>query len=349
MAEYSMYSRLRDWPKRLLYTIICLVVVLVAGVAVVRHIYDQNLEPVSSSTTQQLVIVPTNANVTTIANTLKKKGLIRQVWSFERYVRNNSLSASLQAGTYKFSPSESAQQIAQQIANGKVAVDLVTILPSQRLSQIRASLIAAKFSATTVDLALEPAQYGSSAALSDKPASATLEGFLYPDSYQKNASTDPKVIIQQSLAEMAAMLTPDLRDAYTKEGLSVYQAVTLASVVEQEVSKTTDRTQAAQVFLKRLSIGMPLGSDVTANYGSLITTGKASLTYDSPYNTLIHTGLPPGPISNVSETSLAAVAHPATTDWLYFVAGDNGNTYFSSTLEQHQAYTKQYCHKLCSE
>jgi UPF0755 protein len=261
--------------------------------------------------------------------------------------RDNSLSTRLQAGTYKFSPSESASLIASQIADGKVAIDLVTILPGVRLSQIRDTFIKDKFATAAVDAALQPAQYSGSAALSDKPASASLEGFLYPDSYEKDANTDPKVIVQQSLDEMAAKLTPDLRDAYAKEGLSVFQAVTLASIVEQEVSKTTDRTQAAQVFLSRLALGMPLGSDVTANYGAIIAGQAPSLTYDSPYNTLIHTGLPPGPISNVSDSSLTAVAHPADTDWLYFVAGDDGNTYFSKTLEEHEALTKEYCHKLC--
>jgi len=93
---------------------------------------------------------------------------------------------------------------------------------------------------------------------------------------------------------------------------------------------------------------MPLGSDVTAYYGSVAAGQKPSLTYDSPYNTLQHKGLPPGPISNVSQSSLNAVANPSNTDWLYFVAGDDGNTYFSHTIEEHEALTKQYCHKLCN-
>ncbi len=95
-------------------------------------------------------------------------------------------------------------------------------------------------------------------------------------------------------------------------------------------------------------MGIPLGSDVTAYYGARINGQPPSTSYDSPYNTLLHKGLPPGPISNVSDSSLSAVAHPANTDWLYFVSGDNGNTYFSKTLEEHQALTAQYCHKLCS-
>ncbi len=88
---------------------------------------------------------------------------------------------------------------------------------------------------------------------------------------------------------------------------------------------------------------------MTAFYGALHDGLAPSLTYDSPYNTRLHTGLPPGPISNVSESSLQAVAHPAATDWLYFVAGDDGVTHFAKTLDEHNANVSQYCHKLCSE
>ena len=84
-------------------------------------------------------------------------------------------------------------------------------------------------------------------------------------------------------------------------------------------------------------------------YGSRLAGQGRSLAYDSPYNTLIHTGLPPTPISNVDNGALQAVAHPASTDWLFFVTGDDGVTHFSHTLQEHQALTQQYCHKLCAQ
>jgi UPF0755 protein len=141
--------------------------------------------------------------------------------------------------------------------------------------------------------------------------------------------------------------TPDLQAAIAAHGLNPYQGLTLASVVEQEVSKPSDQPQVAQVFLTRLQEGMKLGSDVTARYGAISAGLSPSLTYDSSYNTLLHSGLPPTPISSVSSSSLNAVAHPANTAWLYFVTGDDGTTYFSTTFAQHQAYTDKYCHKLC--
>jgi UPF0755 protein len=200
-----------------------------------------------------------------------------------------------------------------------------------------------------VEAALNPSNHLANPALVDKPNNASLEGYIYPDSYEKTSTTTPQQIIEESLGEMNRQLTPDLRDAIAQEGLSAYQGLTVASIVEQEVSNQSDRAQAAQVFLSRLHNGMSLGSDVTAYYGAILAGRTPSTTYNSPYNTLIHTGLPPTPISNVSASSLQAVAHPAQTGWLYFVTGDDGVTHFSHTLAEHNAATAQYCHKLCSQ
>ena len=184
--------------------------------------------------------------------------------------------------------------------------------------------------------------------LAGLPQGATLEGFLYPNSFQKNTDTKVTNIIDQSLEEMQDQLTPQITNAFGKQGLSVIQAVTLASIVEQEVNKPSDKPVVAQVFLSRLRAGMNLGSDVTAYYGSIINNQKPSLSYDSPYNTLLHTGLPPGPISNVTSDDLNAVANPASTSYLYFVTGDNGVTYYAQTLTQHDQQVQAYCQKACS-
>ncbi|HZL08189.1 MAG TPA: endolytic transglycosylase MltG, partial [Candidatus Dormibacteraeota bacterium] len=192
--------------------------------------------------------------------------------------------------------------------------------------------------------------YSDLPALAYKPANVTtLEGLLWPDSFQKNSSTAPSFIIRESLVEMGQHLTPDVQAAFASEGLTTYQGLTLASIVEQEVNKPTDQTQVAQVFLSRLKANTTLGSDVTANYGAIEAGQPPNLRYDSPYNTLIHNGLPPSPISTVSLNALTAAAHPAATNWLYFVTGDNGTTYFSTNLQDHQTQTQQYCHKLCGQ
>lgn len=339
----------RPWLGRVVTAVGILLALLVVATLAIWRFYSVNLKPLSSHSAPQTITVDAGATPRQIANLLHDHKLIRSAWTFEAYVRHEGVGSDLQAGTYSLSAAQSVPDMVAQLTHGKVNTELVTILPGQRLDQIRESLINDGFSEADVDAALQPSAYENNAALVDKPVGNTLEGYLYPDSFQRTSATKATTVVQESIAEMQSHLTPDLRAAFAKEGLSTYQGIILASIVSQEVSRQADRAQAAQVFLKRISVGMPLGSDVTAMYGSRLAGQGTSLTYDTPYNTLIHTGLPPSPISNVDDSSLQAVAHPANTDWLFFVAGDDGVTHFSHTLEEHQALTQQYCHKLCAQ
>lgn len=337
----------RKWGKRLLIVAIVLLVILGASIFMVRRTYQENLKPVSQSQTQKLIVVPQGATVQQIAQDLKEAGLIRETWAFEWYVRSQGLRDSLKAGTYSFSPNQDLPEIASVIAEGAVATDLVTILPGKRIDQIRASLINAGFTPADVDEALKPQNYPNHPALVDKPANASLEGYLYPESFQKTGDTTARQVIKASLDEMQKRLTPAVRAGIAKQGLTVHEGIILASIIDSEVHKSEDKPIVAQVFLKRLRIGMKLESDATAGYGAVLAGDTPSLTYDSLYNTYIHPGLTPGPIANVTEGGLAAVVSPAGTDYTYFVAGDDGKTYFSSSLSEHEALTRQHCKKLC--
>jgi UPF0755 protein len=320
---------------------------LLLTVGFIRHNYYENLKPVSNSQKSQLVTVESGATAAGIAVKLKKAGVIRQTWAFEWYVRNHNLRDKLQAGSYYLQPSQSVADIADILTKGKVATDLFTILPGKRIDQIKAAMVNAGFKPDEVEQAFNPELYKNHPALVDKPAGASLEGYLYPESFQKQPDTKPSTIITASLNEMQKRLTPDVRAAYAREGLTTHQGIILASIVEQEVSNSADRPTVAQVFFKRLQNNMQLGSDVTAFYGAIMAGKAPSVSYDSPYNTRIHAGLPPGPISNVTVSSLQAVAAPSSTDYVYFVAGDDGKTYFSHTLAEHEDLTKQHCKKLC--
>jgi len=339
--------RRRPWLRRIVVSLSVLAALLLAATVVIWRFYNRNLQPVSSHGATQTVTIVAGSTPSSIADALHTRGIIRSAWTFETYVRREGVGGDLQAGTYSLSPTQSMPGIVAQLTHGKVTTHLITILPGQRLDQIEQALINDGFSKADVEAALQPSLYEGSAALVDKPKGNNLEGYLYPDSFQRTDTTKVSAIIQESIAEMQNHLTPDVRAAFAKEGLSTYQGIILASIIEKEVSRPADRAQAAQVFLKRISIGMTLGSDVTAIYGSRLAGQGISVSYDTPYNTRIHTGLPPTPISNVDNNALQAVAHPANTDWLFFVAGDDGTTYFSSTLAQHEAYAQQYCHKLC--
>lgn len=341
MARYQrQFGARRRLPRRLLALLIIIIIVLGAGSIAVHHRYNQSLRPVSGNTAKVNVTIMSGSSVNVIGQQLYQAHLIRNSQTFEWYVNTHNIRDKLQAGTYSFSQSMSTGQIADAIAQGKVATNLVTILPGQRLDQIADTFISAGFKADAVTAALQADRYRSdNPALADNPSNATLEGFLYPDSYQLTATTDPSEIVSESLKEMQQHLTSDVRTGFAKHGLSVYQGVTLASIVEQEVPGAADRAKVAQVFFSRLKQGMPLGSDVTVNYAKAI--------HNDLYDTSSHKGLPPGPIGTVSDGSLKAVAHPANTDWLYFVTGDNGKTHFSHTYAEHQANIAKYCHTMC--
>lgn len=347
MSRY--YSGRRRVPRRLWVLGVVLLVVIVGAIVTVRHEYFVNLQPASSSQQTQIVTIKQGSSVKEIAATLHDNHLIRAAWAFEWYIHSKELGSQLQAGTYAISPSTDVPTIAQTLTKGKVATKLVTILPGRRLYQIRADLINDGFTPDAVDTALNPTQYASLPVLAYKPTTVTsLEGLLYPDSFQKTSATDPATIIRESLVEMGEHLTPTVQTAFANHSLTVYQGITLASIVEQEVSNQNDRAQVAQVFFKRLQTGMTLGSDVTADYAKTMNSLNKTTDYDS-YDTRTHAGLPPGPIATISNSSLQAVVSPANTDWLYFVSGDDGVTHFEQTLDQHQSDTTTYCHKLCGQ
>jgi UPF0755 protein len=324
------------------------VALLVAGVLVAGARYlSSQLKAVSTDDRMTSVQITSGMSTVDIGKSLEEKGLIRSETAFGWYVRTRNAARYLQAGTYDLSPSQSTPDIVAQLTHGKVATKLVTIAPGLRLDQIRTALIRQGYTAADVDAALEPTQYESKPVLADKPKGQNLEGYLYPDSFQRTADTKLKTIVEQSLSQMEGRLTPSIRSGFAKQGLTVYQGITLASIVEQEVVHQQDRAQAAQVFLKRLRSDISLGSDVTAFYGSELAGAGKDVNFDTPYNTRLHKGLPPTPISNITTSSLEAVARPANTDWLFFVAGDDGTTYFSKTVEEHERLTAEHCKKLC--
>lgn len=337
-------------PMKLIIISIVSIILFIGALVGVRQYYFANLKPASNIQRTVIFKVSSGMTVSQIGSALYDQHLIRSPWVFEWYVHSVNLNNNLEAGTFALSPSDSLQQIANIIASGHVAEDSVTILPGKTIMQIKNSLINDGFSVAEVNQALNPSLYTNLPIIADKPQNInTLEGLLFPDTFYKTSSTSASVIIRESLTEMGQKITPSIQKAFANEGLSVYQGIILASIVEQEVSQVSAKAQVAQVFLSRLKQGMPLGSDVTANYGAIINNQPPSLSYNSPYNTLIHSGLPPTPIGTVSLSSLNAVAHPANTNWLYFVTGDNGVTYFEQTLQQHNADVAQYCHKLCAQ
>jgi len=318
-----------------------------AGTAALHHWYTTNLLPVSPATTTQYFTVDTGSSLQAIAANLHRARLIRSPQAFVTYVRSHD--QQLRAGTYQLSPSMGAAQIAAKLAAGDTNGKLLTILPAKRLDQIKQAFRQAGYSQKAVDQAFNTSNYTSHPILAIIPSGASLEGFLYPDSFAKDINTPATAIVRQSLDEMQKHLTPDIVNGFAAQGLNTYQGVTLASIVEQETDNPAYQAGIAQVFFSRLKQDMALQSNVTANYAADIAGLARNVNIDSPYNTYVHKGLPPGPIGNVTDSALKAVAHPANGDYLFFVAGDDGVVHFSRTAAEHAAAIAQYCHKKCGQ
>lgn len=340
MKKYAVGSKNRNWTRVWTTLAVVFVVTLVASAYLVRKSYYANLEPLNDVQKSQLITIEPGETVQQISDKLEKNELIKASWAFEWYIRNSDFREKLQAGTYALRPSLSVQEIAKILTQGKIATELVTIFPGQRIEDVRDSLINQGLNVDEVDSALNPAKYANHPALVDKPAEANLEGYLFPESFQRNASTETETIITLALNELQNRLTPEVRAGIVKQGLTVHQAVILASIVGQEVSDPVEQKSVAQVFLKRLRQGMALGADATTRYALNKPKGPLTaedLASDSPYNTRKFKGLPPGPISNFKASALEAVAFPADGEYLFFVTGRDFVTRFSKTADEHQA------------
>lgn len=344
--KYDRQSRHSiNWKKIIPISAAVLFGVAVLGWLGVRQWYSYNLKPVSQEYSEIIVVIEPGSSRVTIGDQLEELELIRSSSAFNWYVRTNGESQSLQAGTYKLSPSFSTQEIVTMLVDGKVDTSLVSIYPGRRLDQVASDLVEQGFSQSEVSSALK-AKY-SSPLFRDKPAGTSLEGYIFPETYQITTDSTASDVVEQSFDVFYSQITNEMMAGIQKQGLNLYEAITLASVVQKEVSDPDAQRQVAQVFLKRLDEGMVLGSDVTFIYAADVAGMERTVDFDSPYNTRIHGGLPPGPISNFNISALKAVADPASGDYLYFVAGDDGKVYYSNTLSEHEANAAKYCKKAC--
>jgi UPF0755 protein len=348
--RYSITSGAKKKKTKLTKTISLAIALLIPIVIVIGSYiwYEGALSPLSTKSDAINVTIQTGSTADQISQLLQDKKVIRSAFAFSIYLRIHGYRGNLQAGKYTLDSSDSIIQIVGIISGGKIDSHSFTILPAQRLDQVRQSFLDAGYSKSSVDKAFDPNTYPNESILSTKPPEASLEGYLYPDTFGASSTTTPSDIIKKSLDEMGKIITPDMVAAYQNKNLSVFQAITLASIVEHEVSNDHDRQMVAQVFLNRLKIGMMLGSDVTYQYVAAVTGQSPSPSIDSPYNTRKYVGLPPGPISNVSKSSLMAVAYPIANSYLFFVAGDDGSIHFANTQAQQDANTQAYCKVLCS-
>lgn len=335
------------WRKIAIVSLVVLATLMSAALVGSRIWYDQNLKPLTVESRIVTVEIPLGSSVDFIANLLKEKDVIRSTQAFKIYVRSNEKADALKFGVYDFDSSQTVPEIVEILASGQEASELFTIAPGLRLDQVRARFIKAGFTEAETDAALEPTQYEDHPALVSKPRGDSLEGYLYPESFQRTSATTAKQLVGLSLDEMAKRLTPARIEAFSRHGLSPHEAIIVASIIEEEVHLAEDRRVVGQIFLKRLDEGIQLGSDVTYEYAAVVNGGIAWPGLEDPYNTRLYTGLPPGPIANFDDTALEAVANPTETDYLFFLSGDDDKTYYGKTLAEHDQNIRDHCQKKC--
>lgn len=324
---------------------VCAAILLV--VTAIAIWYQFSLQPADPDSKQSIrFVVKKGEGNSQIASNLENKKIIRSSAAMVLYLKLARKPASLQTGTYVISPSYSVQEVVSHLENGNTDLFNVRISPGRTLSEIKKDLGQYGYTADEVDAALS-AQYDSPL-LADKPANADLEGYIFPETFEMSASSDLKNLFQRSMDTLYSRLQEDGSiDKFKARGLNIHQALTLASIIQEEASDSDDQPQIAQVFYTRIQMGMKLESDVTFHYGAKKLGVAPRVNLQSPYNTRLVGGLPPTPISNMNYSALQAVADPAAGDYVYFIAGDNGVIYYGRTLAEHQSNIEKYCKKLC--
>jgi UPF0755 protein len=334
------------YKKWVIGGIIIIVITLIGGMVYWRD-YNNDLSPRDpSNTLRHRVIVKDGETIAQIAAKLERQQLIRSHDAFQQYIRLERPRTTLKTGCYSFTPGNSVASIVEKLSKGDTAACFVTITPGRTLKQITEDLTAYEYSQQDIKAALTKSY--STPLLKDKPKNMDLEGYLYPETFDMQADTDPAKLFQRSMDTLYTKLQKDnLIEKFSTRKLTIHQALTMASIIQKEASDPTDQKQIAQVFFSRLDKGMKLETDPTFIYAAEKLGVPPSVSVDSPYNTRKYPGLPPGPIGNMNYSALEAVAYPASGDFLYFVAGDDGTTHFSHTLQEHEAATAKYCKKNC--
>lgn len=351
LAERRSLSR--KWRWWIIGSIAALLVVLGLGT---YSWYQAMLAPVTSKGQIQSFTIKSGDTSSSVGQKLAQAHLIKSQLAFVIFMRLHG--GELRIGAYRLSPASSTPQIAEHLIAGKQDSYSVTFFPgatltspsttpSDQRTDVTTVLERAGFSQDEIKAAL--AKQYDSPLFEGKPSGTSLEGYIYGETYQIDVGTSVDTILGRTFDTFwQAIEKENLPAGFKAHGLTIYQAITLASIIERESDNATDQKQIAQIFYLRLAQGMPLGSDVTFIYAANQLGVIPSPTLDSPYNTRIKVGLPPGPIATPGLTALEAVANPSPGDYLYFLAGDDGKIHYAKTNAEHEQNIAKYCQKLCS-
>ncbi len=314
---------------------------------------DRVQQPAGADPTPVEFEIQPGEALNSIANRLFNAELIVDVELFRRYLQYNKLDQGIEAGKFTLNQTMNIPQVAEALQQGRRDELTLTIPEGKRLEEVAAiaagpiaQIDANEFIALARDAARWKAQF---TFLSDVPEGGSLEGFLFPDTYRLPTETDAQDLIERMLRNFDVKVTPQMRADAQAAGLSLWDVVRLASIVEREAVVANEQPLIAGVYLNRLTQGWTLDADPTIQYalGQSREPGNwwPDLTLedyqgvDAPYNTYRNTGLPPGPIANAGIGSLNAAIYPQASDFFFFRAScsRDGTHQFATTLEEHAA------------
>jgi len=294
---------------------------------------------------------------TDVAARLQKQGLIENADLFVTLVKYKKVGTKIQAGEYVLRKTMTMDEIIEALQHGLAKIIPVTVLPGWRAEEIADYLATLGLKNFNKDQFLQLVKNGKFdyAFLRDRPKNAppSVEGFLFPETYNVPVDIPIEALITLILDTFNARVTDKLRQEATAAKMTLYDVLTLASIVEREAVATNERPIIASVFLNRLKKKMLLQSDSTAQYAlgyqpATKQWWKSPVTIEeltgvnSPYNTYRNVGLPPGPICNPSLASITAVIEPAQTEYLFFFSKGDGTHAFAKTYEEHQQNQQKY-------
>ena len=324
--------------------LILLLIVLVAGGAAF-YFYRGVVTPYRAFSGEQFVTIDQGASVAAMGRKLADAGVVRDVRSFQIAARLRGAEKRLQAGEYRFEREATPFEIVERIARGDVFVRPITF-PEGRTAAEMAAIYQERGFGSAADFLHEVSDQTRVAPLD--PAARDLEGYLFPSTYRMPRNATARALVGLMVQSFEKAFDSDLRAAASAMGLSVREAVIMASLVEEEAQKPDERPMISAVYHNRLKIGMGLQCDATVIY-ALQRAGRwngnitrADLGMDSPYTTSRYRGLPPGPIANPGRASLEAAVRPADVGYLYYVSRNDGSHAFASTLDEHNRNVQQY-------
>lgn len=294
----------------------------------------------NGKTEEKIIEILPGKNTSQIAGLLKHEKLIKNEKALIIYTKIKGLDSKLKAGKYILHPGMSIPEIVKELSEGNVLNESirVTIPEGLELKEIaglleKKGLVDSEYFIEIAKVKNFPFDF-----LKGLPGDTTLEGYLFPDTYKVNKDVGEKGIISIMLRRFGNIFNADFISRADEIGLSVHEVITLASIIEREAKVDDERPLISSVFHNRLKNGMLLQSCATVQYA--LGERKETLLFkdleiDSPYNTYIIPGLPPGPISSPGKASIEAALFPAETDYLYFVSNGDGTHTFSRTYREH--------------